>query len=112
MLVKVDQVAGEADAAKGGLDHLIRAADEGDDGAVVVGVGADVEHLDASHVADGVGDAAVDLRVAAVAKVGDTLHERLHMFSSQERQPQITQITQIPSERNLCNLCDLWFLSY
>ncbi len=81
MVVKVNQVAGDANALEGGLDHVIRPADEGDDGTVVVGVGADVEHLDAGHSADGVGDGVVDLWVAAVAEVGDTLYERLHTFS-------------------------------
>jgi hypothetical protein len=107
VVVEVDQVAGDADAAKGGFDDVIGPADEGDDGAVVVGVGADVEHLDAGHFADGVGDAAVNRGVAAVAEVGDTLYERLHTVSSEEIHglkrylPQIWQIEQIIKTRNL-----------
>jgi hypothetical protein len=85
VVVEVYQVAGDADAAKGSLDHVVRPADKGNDRAVVVGVGADVEHLDAGHFTDGVGDAAVDGWVAAVAEVGDTFDERLHAFSFWKR---------------------------
>jgi hypothetical protein len=78
MVVEIDQAGGDGDRLKGGLADLSQGADKGDHGAIVVGIGADIEQAGAGDGADGVGDGVVDGGVTAVAEIGYAFNELGH----------------------------------
>jgi hypothetical protein len=78
VLVQVNVLGSFGYSLKGGLFDGRRLADKGNDSAVVIGVGADVEHADTLYRANDVGNTVVNFRTATVAKVGNAFNNLLH----------------------------------
>src|SRR5690606_7297260 len=74
VMIEVDQFGGFGDGAEGGFFDVGGWANVGNNGAIVVGVGTDVEDAHGVDGADGVGDGVVDVGVTAVAKIGNTFN--------------------------------------
>ena len=72
VLVQVDQLGGFSNRPEGGLFDLLRRADKGQHGAVVIQVGVPVEQADRRHGLDGVLDGLDYFGAAGIGKVGNT----------------------------------------
>jgi hypothetical protein len=57
------------------------AANKGDDGAVVIRIGADIQNVGSGDIPNGAGDSVDDIRVTAVAEVRNTFDDLLHKIS-------------------------------
>jgi hypothetical protein len=75
MPVEVDQLGGAGDAAEGSLRNRVGLAGEGEDQAVVGGVGVLIQDVDARDGLGGGSDGRDDRRPAALAEIGDALDE-------------------------------------
>ena len=78
MLGQVDQLHGLLSQLHSGLGNALRAAQEGDDGAVMVGVGAVVQQGDTGGGADLIQDCLHNFHISAFRDIGNTFNNLSH----------------------------------